>query len=383
MRIALVHDWLTGMRGGERCLEHFIDFYPDAEIVTLLHVKGATSAKIDSRVAQTSFFNKLPGARRFYRLLLPLFPLVTRNLDFSKYDLVISLSHAAAKNINVPKEIPHLCYCFSPMRYIWDQAKEYIGGIASMIAYPVLKLLRRWDVAGAERVTKFCAISDFVAARIRCYYRRKADVVYPPTNTEWITPYSTTTFTQGQAFLMAGALVQYKHPERVIQAFNQLGLPLWVVGNGPMEEKLKRMAGPQITFFGRVTDETLAEKYRNCRALVFAGEEDFGMVPVECMAAGRPVIALNAGGVSESVTGIFPSELAPQCAGKTGVLYDSINDPVESLKKGVTFFLAHEDKLLPQACIAQAKKFSPEVFFAAWKKFSESYERSFKHVGNA
>jgi glycosyltransferase involved in cell wall biosynthesis len=362
------------MRGGERCLEHFLALYPDAEIVTLIHVPGTTTAAIDCRVKQTSFLNRLPGVRNYYRILLPLFPLATSMLDLRGYDLVVSLSHAAVKNIKVPAGTPHYCYCFSPMRYIWDQAKEYVGALTSSLAYPILKLLRGWDTAGAERVTKFCAISDFVAARIRCYYKKKAAIVYPPTNTSWITPYSQESFRQGEAFLMAGALVQYKHPERIIQAFNEMQLPLWVVGSGPMETTLKKMAGPTIIFCGRIDDAHLAEKYRDCRALVFAGQEDFGLIPVECMAAGRPVIALNAGGVSESVIGVTPTEMHIDFTGKTGVLYEELNDPVESLKKGVTFFLKHEEKFQPRACIEQSKKFSPEVFFNAWRAFSSQLD---------
>ena len=172
MRVALVHDWLTGMRGGERCLEAFLCIYPEADIFTLVHVPGKTSPQIDQRVKVTSFLNKVPRIEKLYKAFLPLYPLAIRSFDFTGYDLVISLSHAAAKNVYVPPGIPHVCYCFTPMRYVWDQASAYLRGVKYVCALPLISLLRRWDAQGAKRVSHFIGISTFISARIRRFYGR-------------------------------------------------------------------------------------------------------------------------------------------------------------------------------------------------------------------
>ncbi|MCB0309957.1 MAG: glycosyltransferase, partial [Bdellovibrionales bacterium] len=301
MKVALVHDWLNGMRGGERCLEAFLDLYPQADIHCLFHVPGATSSRIDSRVKSCSFLQRVPGVRRFYRFMLPLYPWAARSLDLSAYDLVISLSHAAAKNVRVGKHSYHIVYCFSPMRYIWDQAESYFGKFRIAL-WPVIRALRRWDRAGAKRPDLLIAISDFVAARIRCYYGRRAAVVYPPVRTEWIS--SCQDNQPGKAFLYAGALVPYKRPDLVLDVCARMDLPLWIAGSGPLETKLRERAGANVKFWGRVPDSQLANLYRSCRALIFPGVEDFGLVPIECLAAGRPVIGYAEGALRETIQGV-------------------------------------------------------------------------------
>ncbi len=379
MRVALVHDWLTGMRGGERCLEAFLCLYPDADIFTLVHVPGTTSAQIDSRVVRVSFLNRIPGIRRLYRLLLPLYPLAAASFDFRGYDLVVSLSHAAAKNVLVPKGIPHVCYCFTPMRYIWDQAKSYLRGPAFVLAQPIVQLLRLWDRRGAKRVDHFVAISQFIAARIRRYYGREACVIPPPVRMAHEAAASLSseesaflgTFGHERFFLCAGALVPYKRIDVAIEAFRALGLPLWVIGTGPQERALRAMAPDNVRFLGRASEALLWECYRRCEALVFPGIEDFGIVPVECMASGRPVIAIDAGGIRESIgderlsgdsdlvrsnaCGVFiPKRLHgdPQ----------ALQEAVRAYRKAQGSFSAHSLRLA-------AGRFSHQHFFAAWDDF--------------
>lgn len=370
MRVALVHDWLTGLRGGERCLQRFLTLYPDADVFTLVHKSGATDANIDAHVKQTSFLNAIPGISGIYRYLLPLYPSAVKHFDFSGYDLVISLSHAAVKNIRVPKQIPHLCYCFTPMRYIWDQRRYYFGSLTPFLE-PLFSALRSWDRRGAQGVTHFVGISSFVKARIRCFYHRDASVVYPPVETSWIKP---TNGECGEAFLYAGALVPYKRPELVIETFNKLGLPLWVVGSGSEEKKMRAVAKGNIVFLGQVRDHELAELYRRSKALIFPGIEDFGMIPVECMAAGRPVIGLYHGGLKDTVNGLKCWEKLPSAESRpTGVFYRRGLNPVSALTDAVRYFLDRENIFKPQWCVAQAAKFAPEHFDSQWQRVVAQY----------
>jgi len=372
MKVALVHDWLTGLRGGERCLIAFLKIYPDADIYTLIHMPGAVSAEVDSRVKHTSFFQRLPGISRYYRFLLPLFPLAIRKFNFEGYDLVISLSHAAAKNIRVPSGTQHVCYCFTPMRYIWDESQNYFGVLTPLL-FPILSYLRAWDRKGSLGVHRFVAISRFVSARIRKFYKRKATVIYPPVEAGWITPREEGH--AGQAFLYAGALVPYKRPEIAIKAFNKLGLPLWVAGTGPEEGKLRAMANSNITFLGRLSDEQLAERYRDCRALIFPGCEDFGIIPLECLAAGRPVIGLFDGALRETLAGIChwsgnSSSLVIRQA--SGVFIDRRADRLEATIASINFFLKHEDQFSAATCTLNAGRFSQDRFFNSWRQFMDA-----------
>lgn len=357
MKVALVHDWLTGMRGGERCLEAFLELYPGADIHTLIHVPGSTSSLIDGRVRGTSWLNQLPRAGAIHRLLLPWYPAAVRSLRLDGYDLVISLSHAAAKNVVVGADARHLCYCFTPMRYIWDQADQYFGA-ARVGLWPVIQGLRSWDKTGAGRVTHFVAISRFIAARIRCYYGRRSTVVYPPVKTDWITP--AREGQPGEAFLYAGALVPYKRPDLVVEAANILRLPLWVVGGGPMERTLRKLAGPTVTIRGRCPDDELADYYRRCRALILPGVEDFGMMPVECMAAGRPVIGRRFGGTADTIVTDGPHATGVLIRG--GRHHLTVEDMIEAFHR----FIVEEERFQVAACVEQARRFSPVVFRDAW-----------------
>lgn len=378
MRVALVHDWLTGMRGGERCLEAFLCLYPNADIFTLVHIPGTTSELIDKRVVATSFLNKVPGIRKLYKAFLPLYPLAISSFDLSGYDLVISLSHAAAKNVRVPVGTPHVCYCFTPMRYIWDQAASYLRGITYVCALPLIHLLRLWDKRGARRVTHFIAISGFISARIRTFYGRGSTVIAPPVrmaeeNFGGLTPEEERLFASapGSFFLCAGALVPYKKIDVAVEAFNQLREPLWIVGGGPEMAKLQRMAGENVRVLGRVSEAFLWECYKRCRALVFPGIEDFGIVPVECLSSGKPVIGIEAGGLRESVVGwrywqgknLVPTE-------PTGVFVpkEKRGDP-SALVDAVRAFQGVEGLFSSETLRARARQFSHARFFGEWEAF--------------
>lgn len=380
VKVAIVHDWLTGLRGGEKCLLAFLSLYPNADVYALFHVPGATSPVIDEKITGTSFLQNIPGIRRYYRYLLPLYPRAIKSISLDGYDLVISLSHAAAKNVRVPEKTRHICYCFTPMRYIWDQTEAYFGKLTPLLR-PIIRSLQVWDRKGSERPDRFIAISDFVRERVRKYYSRDAEVIYPPVDTSWIQPINE--YTPGEAFLCAGALVPYKRIDVAIEAFNKLGLPLWIAGSGPEEKRLRRLARTNILFLGRVPDWDLAELYRRSRALIFPGVEDFGMIPVECMASGRPVIALDEGGARETVHGLRIQESSGiDQSAVTGVFYRREHGfHSESLERAVRLFLNMEEDFSPRACIERARSFSPEKFFRRWEEVeSGNLSRDIKGV---
>jgi glycosyltransferase involved in cell wall biosynthesis len=316
--VALVHDWLTGMRGGEKALELICRAYPAADLFTLFHVRGSVSAVIEDRPIHTSLLQALPGIGGYYRNLLPLFPLAINRFRFDEFRLVISFSHAVAKGARVPGHVPHLCYCFTPMRYAWDQFDAYfgpdrVGWLASAILRQVLVRLARWDRRTAGRVSRYLAISQYVAQRIRRYYDREATIVYPPVDTDFYRPDGSPA---GGHFLIVSALVPYKRIDLAIDACRRLGAPLRIVGDGPERAALERRAGPGVEFLGHIDDHGVLREYRAAAAVILPGEEDFGIVPVEAQACGRPVVALGRGGALETVlpgeTGVFASEATPE-----------------------------------------------------------------------
>ena len=303
LRVALVHDWLTGMRGGEKVLESLCRLFPDAPIYTLVHQRGAVSPLIESHPIRPSLVQWLPRATERYRHYLPLLPWVIETFDFDAFDLVISTSHCAVKSVVVPGRAVHLCYCHSPMRYAWDQFPHYfgearVGRLRHAALRPVLAALARWDRDTAHRVDGFVANSRHVAGRIQRYYRRLAPVLHPPVDTEFFTPGDACS---EPGFLVVSALVPYKRIEIAIEAARRARVPLRIVGTGPEQARLQRLAGDGVEFLGTLGDEALRDAYRRARAVVLPGEEDFGIVPVEAMACGRPVIALGRGGACETV----------------------------------------------------------------------------------
>jgi glycosyltransferase involved in cell wall biosynthesis len=328
LKVALVHDWLTGMRGGEKVLLSLVHVFPDAPIYTLLHLPGSVAPEIESRTIHTSFLQHLPGVAEHYRSYLPLFPAAIAGFDLGGYDLVLSSSHCVAKGVRVGPRAVHLCYCHTPMRYVWDRYDDYFGpgrlhGLARHVVPPVAEALRAWDIATAAGVTLFAANSAYVAGRIDRYYGRSAVVIPPPVDTDFLTPDDRP---PGDYDLVVSALVPYKRIELILDAYRGSGRRLKIVGTGPEERKIRAWAGREVELLGRVSDAELRELYRGCRALVQASVEDFGIAPLEAMACGRPAVVYAEGGGPESVV-----------PGKTGVLFHeptaaSLRAAVDSLK---------------------------------------------------
>lgn len=316
-RVALVHDWLTGLRGGEKVLAAIADLFPEAPIYTLLHVPGSV-APIESRTIHTSFLQRIPGIRRHYRRFLPLFPSAIEDFDLSSYDLVISTSHCVAKGIIPAPHAKHLCYCHTPMRYAWDQEHVYFPkrrGLGPRLRNLFLTALRAWDVASVPRVDQFLANSHFVARRIERYYGRRAQVLPPPVDVDAFrgaeSPADAGPTTEGDYALMVSALSPYKRVDLAIEACRRQGLELRVVGGGPEEARLRQQAGDHARLLGRVDDATLRNLYRGAKIFVQPGLEDFGIAAVESLASGTPVVALGRGGVLDIVE-----------SGVHGVLYE-------------------------------------------------------------
>jgi glycosyltransferase involved in cell wall biosynthesis len=309
MTIAFVHDWLTGMRGGEKALELLCERYPSAELFTLVHVPGSVSPAIERMRPHASFVQRLPMAGRLYRRYLPLFPVAIEQFDFDRFDLVVSLSHCCAKSIVRPGRARHLCYCLTPMRYAWDQFDAYfgpkrIGSIGSRLMRPVMARFARWDRDTSARADRYVAISHYVAGRIGRYYNRKATVVYPPVNTEFFTPDPASPSLSDRQALVVSALVPYKRIDVAIEACRLAGIPLTIAGDGPERAGLERTAaasGASVTFLGRVSDDEVRALYRRAAMTLLPGEEDFGIVPLEAQACGRPVVALGRGGAVETI----------------------------------------------------------------------------------
>lgn len=309
-RVVLAHDWLTGMRGGERVLSLHCQAFPEAPLATLLARRDSVIPEISKRPLITSPLQHVPGIHRTYRYWLPLMPAAAACVRIPECDLLLSTSHCVAKSFRAPPGARHVCYCFTPMRYAWMFHDEYLGrsGGLRLLARPVLARLRRWDVKTSARVDRFIAISRHVRERIRKFYGRDAAVVYPPVNTDYFSP-GKPDGEDGKYDLVISALVPYKKIDLAVRAYNRLGFPLLVAGDGSGAAALKALAGGAIHFLGRVSDARLRELYRGCRQLVFPGEEDFGIVPLEAQAVGRPVVAYGRGGALETVvdgeTGVF------------------------------------------------------------------------------
>ncbi|OGI14924.1 MAG: hypothetical protein A2878_01060 [Candidatus Moranbacteria bacterium RIFCSPHIGHO2_01_FULL_54_31] len=317
MKIALVHDYLVQYGGAERVLEAFTELFPYAPIYTLLYDKEAMRGAFEEKRVYTSFLQKLPFSRKRHRLFPPLMPLAIEQFDFSKYDIVLSDSSSYAKGIITRPETLHICYMHTPMRYAWDDCQKYTQdfGFPQLVKRLVpffMSPIRLWDKASADRVDQFLANSQFVAKRIRKYYRKEAYVIHPPVNVDRFS----ISATPEKYFLMVGRLIAYKRHDIAIQAFNRLKLPLKIIGRGPELERLKKMAGPTIEFLGRVSEEALPKYYRECQGFIFPQEEDFGIVAIEALASGRPLIAYRGGDIVEHLEegklGVFFDEQTPE-----------------------------------------------------------------------
>jgi len=355
-RIAIVHDWLTGMRGGERVLEELLDLFPSADLFTLVHVPGSVSPAIESHLVARSFVDRLPGSHRAHRAYLPVYPAAAERLDVTGYALVLSSSHCAAKGVRTGAA-PHLCYCHTPMRYLWDRREDYFGAgrasLAIRIAMAALApRLRAWDVRSAARIDRIVANSAHVRDRIRTCWNRDAAVVHPPVDVERFSFASA----RDDYHVIAGALVPYKRVDLAVRAFNQLGRRLLVIGCGPEYARLRALAGASIEFTGSVGDTEMARLISGANALIMPMVEDFGIVAVEAQAAGTPVIALGEGGARETVIGWRPDEPA----GATGVFFQE--QTPESVVGAV--LLADRIAFDPDVLRANARRFDRSVFRA-------------------
>ncbi len=386
MKLALVHDWLTGMRGGEKCLEVLCRAFPDADLYTLLHVPGRTSPAIERMRIRTSFLQHIPGAGRHYRYLLPLMPRAIEGLRLpGDIDAVVSLSHAVAKGVRPPPGVPHVCYCFTPMRYAWHLREEYFGrelefrfqpgharaagswspivgrlkrGLRRLARAPlaaardaILNRLRDWDRHASERVTHFVAISRTVARRIEECYGRPSTVIYPPVDTEFYTPAGVA---RQDFYLCVSALSPYKRIDLAIDGCRRLGRRLVIIGEGPERRRLERIAGPEVQMLGWQSNEVIRDHLQRCRALLFPGVEDYGIVPLEAAACGTPVIARALGGATETVLPCSPLEAG------TGVFFAEPSG--ESLATAITSLERQPRRFDPALARQQAERFATARF---------------------
>jgi glycosyltransferase involved in cell wall biosynthesis len=353
----LVHDWLTGMRGGEKCLEIVARRWPEASLFTLLHRRGSTSPAIEQLRPRTSFLDYLPGAHRYYRYLLPLMPAAVASWRLPPADLVVSFSHCVAKAarpaVTAKGPTPHVCYCFTPMRYVWHLRDAYFGGrfrdLPARLLDRLLDKLREWDRRTAAGVSHFIAISGTVAVRIRECYGRDSTVIYPPVDTDFYTP---APVPREDFYLAVSAFAPYKRLDLALSACKKLGRQLVVIGTGQDSARLRALAGPDVHFLGWQPNEVIRDHLRRCRALLFPGEEDFGIVPVEAMATGAPVIALGQGGATETVVPLN----AQRHQEPTGVWF--AEQTADSLADAITRFEHQAGEFDPTASRHQALRFT-------------------------
>jgi len=372
LRIAIVHYWFVGNGGGERVVEALAEMFPQADVFCLFAEPATMTPRLRRHRLTTSFLQRLPGGRRWYKQLLPLHPLAIEQLDVSKYDLVLSSESGPAKGVLPSPDACHICYCHSPMRYLWDLYPDYrraMRPLAGSVFALTAHYLRMWDLASAARVDHFVANSHNVAGRIRRHYRRDATVIYPPVDV------SSGYLAEGvgEYYLVVSRLIDYKRVDLAIEACNRLNRPLWVVGDGDQYKYLRKLAGPSIKFLGRLDDEAVRENYAHCRALLFPGEEDFGIVPVEAQSFGRPVVAYGRGGVLETVQGLITGDLL-NVEGATGIFFGE--QTVESLVQAVEFFESVESRFSPTFIRDSVERFDASRFKSEISEFiNQSLER--------
>ena len=348
MKVAIIHYWLHSMRGGERVVEALCELFPEADIYTHIVDRSKLSESINRHKINTTFISKLPFARSQYQKYLPFMPRALEELDLTQYDLVISSESGPAKGVITRPDSLHVCYCHSPMRYIWDLYPHYLGsaGFLARQAFPgIAHRLRTWDVTSAARVDQFIANSNFVKQRINKFYRRDSAVIHPPVSVSSFA--EARTAGAGEYYLAAGELVGYKRFDLVVDAFSKLGLPLKIIGDGEQSNALRKRAGETIEFLGRVDFAELKRRFGECKALIFPGEEDFGIVPVEVMAPGRPVVAVGRGGALDTIID-----------GETGILFQE--QSVDALIAAIQRFEA--SSFDPDHIQRHAQHFSKEIF---------------------
>jgi glycosyltransferase involved in cell wall biosynthesis len=357
LRVAIIHYWFVGRAGGERVVEALAEALPQADLFALVADRTVLAPVLQSRKLHTSFLQHLPGAQKFHRLFFPLQPIALEHFDLSNYDLVISSESGPAKGVITSPKTCHVCYCHSPMRYIWEMYPEYRRGMNPLIR-SIFSLtshyMRIWDYASAGRVDYFVANSDFVASRIRKYYGRESTVIPPPVETSA----GSITTPPGDYYIAVGRLVDYKRFDLAVRACSDLGRKLKVIGEGPQFKRLRQMAGPTVQFLGKVSDNELRVQLAGSRALLFPGEEDFGIVPVEAQSFGKPVIAFASGGVLETVRGMWPGEDAIE--GPTGVFFT--DQSPSGIAEAILRFESMQNDFSPQAIREHSLQFDTSVF---------------------
>jgi len=345
--IALIHDWLVSYRGGEKCLEAIAELYPQATIHTLFYTRGRVGPFLESYKINVSALNRLPRVDRYYRYLLPWLPMAIERFDLSEYDLVISSSHCVAKGIIPAPGALHICYSHTPMRYAWDQMRDYFRTpVSFQLAQPVLHYLRQWDALSSSRVDHFIANSHWTADRIQKYYRRNALVIYPFVDTKG---FQTVATPAKDYYLVVAGFAPYKRIDLAIEACKKLNRRLKIVGEGQDAKRLKSLRNSNIEFLGRVDFRTLREVYAGARALLFPGKEDFGITPLEAMASGRPVIAFGRGGAMETLV-----------ENETGIFFEE--QTVDALAQAMLRFESKAETFLPEKCRERALYFTKERF---------------------
>lgn len=377
LSVAIVHYYFVNWRGGERVVEALCQLFPKADIFTLILDPDVLSPALRNHKVTASFLQRLPGSRRWYQHFLPLMPLALEQFDLREYDLVISSDSNPAKGVLTEPSTCHICYCHTPMRYAWDFYHEYksrssLGPLRQGAFALATHYARLWDRASADRVDYFVANSHNVARRIKKFYRREAEVIHPPVQvaeahiSNEIEDY----------YLIVGQLVAYKRADLAIEACKRLGRRLRVVGTGEEYKRLTKLSDGLVEFLGRLSDEEVRKQYEHCRALIFPGEEDFGMVPVEAQAFGRPVIAFGKGGACETVIGAEQgdSDLPPEMA--TGVFFHQ--QSADALCDTIQEFEAMEAKFSPEFIRSNAQRFSVEAFLDRTSRFVQSRLEEFR-----
>jgi glycosyltransferase involved in cell wall biosynthesis len=340
LRVAIVHYWFLGQGGGEKVVEVLAEMFPQADLYCLVADPATMTPRLRAHRLTTSFLQRIPGSRRWYRHLLALHPFALEQLDLSGYDLILSSESGPAKGVISHTNTCHICYCHSPMRYLWDLYPDYRRGLRGVVKTSfslTAHYLRMWDLASAARVDYFVANSQNVASRIRKHYRRDAHIIYPPVDVSS----GKLSDRKDDYYLVVSRLIDYKRVDLAIQACNQLKRPLRIIGDGDQYKRLRTLAGNTVEFLGRVNDETVHENFAHCRALIFPGEEDFGIVPVEAQSYGRPVIAYGRGGALESVVGTSDEGPCPETS--TGVFF--AERTAESLAQAILTFESVEARL--------------------------------------
>lgn len=375
MKVAIIHDWLVTYAGAERVLEQMLKVYPDADLFSTVDFLAEGERHfIFNKPVTTSFIQKLPLARKKYRSYLPLMPLAIEQFDLSKYDLILSSSHAVAKGVITGPDQLHICMCYSPIRYAWDLQHQYLResglnkGFKGWLAKLSLHKIRLWDLRTTNGVDKFIAISGFIARRIHKVYRRESVIIYPPV---YVGEFSALPKSKEDFYFTSSRMVPYKKIDLIVETFSKAfpDKKLIVIGDGPDFKRIKALAGENVTLLGYQKFDVLKDHLARAKAFIFAAEEDFGIAPLEAQASGTPVIAFGKGGALETIRGLDDGN-------PTGLFF--IEQTVTELTKAINLFEQNVDKISAESCVINAQRFSDSRFRSEFKKFVEDEYKEWK-----